>query len=248
MPKSTTNANNLRAAEAVAKDIGRALANRPTTTSVCLLGSVARGDATHWSDLDLLLINRDGRRPTRLLTELAAEASGLPVSVMVRSALHFKRSAEGGTLFALHIRTEARILFDRNAWLANLLTATADVPVDTGWTLAWAERELALYEHLDRFNGIFLHALARLFSLGRAVAIALTALNGKAEFGKDRPFTTLMERYPVHAPELGRLLELRAFHERANGANGVVLPFDHHDAEDAVLQAVSDVRRLIRAA
>lgn len=248
MRMRTTEADYVRVAEAIADDVARRLASRTTTISVCLLGSVARGDATRWSDLDLLLINRDGRRPTRLLTKVAAEAEGPPVSVMVRSALHFARSAEGGTLFALHIRNEARILFDRDAWLANLLSATADVPVDTGWTLAWAERELSLYEHLERFNGIFLHALARLFSLGRAVAIALTALSGKPEFGKDRPFTSLIQRLPVHAPELERLLELRAFHERANGAVGVALPFDHHGAEDAVLQAVADVRRLIRAA
>jgi predicted nucleotidyltransferase len=219
------------------------LSSDKDVVAVCLLGSVARGDATPTSDTDLFVIAGGDARPSRFYERLGSHDDAL--SLMVQSPERFAEATELGTLFALHVRAEGRVLFDRDGWLARQLAATRDVTPNPGWTLEWAEREVQRYKDVARFNGIFLHALARLYSIGRAVVIALTVEAGKPEFGKDRAFGAAAQRFPQLLPEISRVAALRPFHERADGGRAVLLPFDHHGADAAVQQAVVDIERLL---
>jgi hypothetical protein len=187
------------------------------------------------------LIATGDARPSRFYKRLGTNDDTL--SLMVQSPERFAEATELGTLFALHVR---RVLFDRGQWLARQLAATSDVVPNPGWTLEWAEREIQRYKDLARFNGIFLHALARLYSIARAVVIALTVEAGKPEFGKDQAFQAVSKRFPQVRAEVERVAALRPFHERADGGRDVRLPFDHHGATGAVQQAVIDIERLLQ--
>lgn len=167
-------------------------------------------------------------------------------SLLSQSRESFARLTDVGALLALHVRSEGRILFDREHWLEEQLAATRNVEPDPGWTLDWASHELTRLTDLDRFNGVFLFALARLFTLARAVAIAMTVREGVPEFAKDRPFAVSASHHPDQSQELLRLSALRPFHERASGKE-VNLPFEHLGAVHEVQTGIDDLRRVIAA-
>lgn len=91
---------------------GREFANmhrmqRGHRDSVLLFGSAARGDATQFSDLDVLLVRADVESAHH-----SAETRDLGASCLVRSLSWLRRQAAEGTLFALHLQREGRILRD----------------------------------------------------------------------------------------------------------------------------------------
>jgi predicted nucleotidyltransferase len=224
------------------------LTRREEVLSICLLGSVARGEPTPTSDIDMLVITSQAVAPTDLLEELDDGGIRSRISLIVQSREVFRWLAEEGALFAHHVRTEGRVLFDRDGWLEHQLHVCRDVGVNPGLTLDWARRELQLYGELARFNGVFLYPLARLYTIGRAIAIALTAQDGKPEFSKDGPFELAGRRRPTLHHELRRLSALRPFREFIDGKAGVELPFDHRHAEERVVETLDDLETLLQAA
>jgi predicted nucleotidyltransferase len=227
----------------VARQLASRLSQDRAITALCLLGSVARGDATPGSDIDILAITTEERRPTELLVQAGETGSDARMSLMVRSEELFDRLAGDGALFVLHTRLEGKILFDRARWLQECLATTADVPPNPGATIAWAEGELDRYRDLRRFNGIFLFALARIYSASRALAIALTVREGSPYFARNTAFDAVRDWYPQVSGEVDRLRALAPFHARADGKQ-VRLPFDHHGATYATAQALADAGRL----
>lgn len=224
------------------------LAKRSDVWAVCLLGSAARGDADAKSDIDLLVLTDAETRPTQLLSELADLGSSDKLSLIVQTRERFSQLTERGALLAVHVHEEGRILVDKAGWLRRQLDATQSTAADPDWTFAWAAREVRRYERIERFNDLYLFALARLYSIGRAVAIALSVKGGTPAFGKDQPFDAARLAFPDFEPQLGRLAALRPFFERAAGGEDVELPFDHHGAGSVVQVAVDDIKRLVRAA
>jgi Polymerase beta, Nucleotidyltransferase len=234
--------------EEMATAVAASLRQREDVLAVVLMGSVARGDAIPSSDIDILAITSSGARPTELLSAVKESCPADRLSLVAESQAHFASLCEQGALFALHVRTEGRTLFERDRWLLNQLTRTRDIQPNPELTFRWAEAELRHYEHLERFNGIFLFVLARMYSIGRAVAIGLTVTDGTPVFGKDRPFLTAARTRPPLRVELERVAALRPFHERVAGKPRSVLPFDHRGADHPVQQAHSDITHLLRAA
>lgn len=212
--------------------------------SLCLLGSHARGDAVQSSDVDVLVLLDGGDVPGSVLkSRLSGNTDAL--SLMVQSRARFESLARDGALFALHVRAEGRIRYDRDRWLERLLADTRDVQPDPSWTLNWAHQQLWAYDDLSRFNGIHLFALSRLYSLGRAIGIAMTVADGAPLFGKDEVFQAVALRRPWLGDEARQIARLRPFRERTEGRQVEDLPFDYHRAEDEVDDAVTAVRALL---
>lgn len=85
--------------------------------AIAVFGSVARGNADAWSDADLLLVNEDSDR-LRLSARMY-ERLGWSTTSMRWTDL--RRQVASGSLFAVHLRDEARILQDPKDRLRRLL-------------------------------------------------------------------------------------------------------------------------------
>lgn len=82
-------------------------------SALMVFGSVARGDASPMSDVDVLELTRQSRRPTK---------AG-KVHVYRYTADHLRRMAESGSLFVLHLRLEGEILRDDDGLLKRCLSS-----------------------------------------------------------------------------------------------------------------------------
>src|SRR5438093_6092152 len=79
----------------------------PSLESICLFGSVSRGQETKWSDIDLLLLGSDtALTPTKLLAALPPNIRQRRVSLIYYPTSVFRRMSEEGDLFVEHIRRE----------------------------------------------------------------------------------------------------------------------------------------------
>ena len=234
------------APSALARGLATTFSKDSAVTSVCLLGSVARGDDTAASDVDLLVVSREERRPTNLLESAGPLGSDPRISLIVRSEELFEHLSLTGALFVLHVRLEGQTLFDRDRWLTDCLQATREVRPDPEATFSWAEGELGRYRDLRRFNGIFLFALARIYSVARALAIAESVRHGRPRFGRDGAFELVQTVHPAIRGEVERLRGLGPFHARAEGKL-VTLPFDYHGATSQVGQALRDADQLLNS-
>jgi len=97
------------------KDIVEALkAYEPE--KIILFGSLARGDADRYSDIDLVVIKRTDKRFVERLVE-AARYLDLPVSVdlFVYTPEEFEVMAENANPFIERVRSEGRIIYERSS-------------------------------------------------------------------------------------------------------------------------------------
>jgi predicted nucleotidyltransferase len=226
------------------------LGRRRDIVAVALIGSAARGDDQPGSDLDFLVVTRGWVPPSALLGEEAYRTGRDAVSLVVHTREHFARLTELGALFALHVRTEARLLLDRDGWLARQLDATRAVAANVVPTVDWAQQELRYVSQPDRFNGIYVFAFARIYSIARGLAIALTVLAGRPTFAKDEAFQVAIASYPHLTEALSELAELRGFHDRTSGRRSAAVPFNHRGATDRFRSAVrhaDDVLQVTRS-
>lgn len=212
--------------------------------SVCLLGSVARGEEHPGSDVDLLVIATEPTRPSQLDEELGRPAA---ISLLCHTRESFSRLVVGRAVFAIHVRDEGKVLFDRRGWLGEQLAALAGAEADPSATYRWASREVDRYRDLARFNGIYHFAFSRLYSISRAVAIGMTVQGGEAKYGKDEPFAWVASHVPGVRDPAKRLSALRPFRELDGGYDGAEPPFEDRGADSKIRQAVQDLDALLAA-
>lgn len=228
----------------LASEAAARLRQEPQIDAVCVLGSVARGESQPGSDIDLMLIAREPTRPSKLYPKL----DGLgPISLIVHTRESFGRLSASRAIFAVHVRDEGKILFDRHEWLADQLGSLVGLDADTSLTYRWASKEVERYRDLAPFNGIYHFAFARLYSISRAVAIGITVEKGDPQYGKDEPFSWIATQFPTLTDSVLRLSALRAFREIEGGYDGVSPPFDDRGADTEMRQAVADLESLLSA-
>ncbi|MBS0549185.1 MAG: nucleotidyltransferase domain-containing protein [Proteobacteria bacterium] len=218
------------------------LVRRAEIEAACVLGSVARGEAHPGSDIDLMLVTREPTRPSTFRSVLTGLEA---ISLVIHTRESFRRLSDERTIFAMHIRDEGKVLFDRNDWLSQHLDSLAGQTADPSPTYRWASREVERYRDLARFNGIYHFAFARLYSVSRAVAIGITVEKGDPRYGKDEPFSWIATRYPALTDPAQRLSALRAFREIEGGYDQLSPPFDDRGADVEMRQAVADLEALL---
>jgi predicted nucleotidyltransferase len=88
------------------------------TDRVILFGSVARGDLGSTSDLDLLVVRRDSRRPADRAADLYRRAAAsVAVDLLTYSPEELAEAAQSSS-FVRRILREGRVVYDRSAALA----------------------------------------------------------------------------------------------------------------------------------
>ena len=96
-----------------AERVARCFASLPEIQGVCLFGSVARGDPSGWSDIDLLLVGTDrDLSPRLLLRRLPAECRVQPLSLVYLQPDEARQLFATGSTFVQHLRREGQILHE----------------------------------------------------------------------------------------------------------------------------------------
>lgn len=96
------------------RNLVEAAVERSECLGAILYGSVARGDQTNNSDIDLLRLVRHPGRQRLSLGRLSV--ADYPPGTL-------RRMAQGGSLFILHLRLEGKILYDPSSALAEILNS-----------------------------------------------------------------------------------------------------------------------------
>jgi predicted nucleotidyltransferase len=230
---------------AKAEEVADALAQRRHISAVLLYGSIARGEATDESDIDLLVVGHHaGTTSAKLRRSLGLDRGSTRVSLVFHTPESLNDAFSDGSRFLVHLRQEGIPLFDREDVLRDLLSRP--------WTPMAIHEEIDLelgrleaYVRPEVFSGHLLLPLAHVYTIGKAIVMALLAEGGTFEFNRARAFATFARRYPAHAGDaqlVERLEPFRAMTHRLPAR----LPFDPYGegAPHELRRSVDAIRRL----
>jgi len=230
----------------IARRAAAALGRYPDVVAVCLLGSVARGNALPDSDIDVLVVTEPALLRSQLLRRLPPDLRDERLSLLSSTVERWTEDVEGGSLFVHHVRLEGEVLHDPRDFLARSFEVAERRPLDVRGDIERQIRSLRLYRDLSRLNGQHLFALSHLYAIGKAVAIARCAELGKPTFVK----SDALERLGHLKPELARdtqvVQRLRPFYDITHGRDGSVAPFSWQDADGEVRKAIKAIARMAR--
>jgi predicted nucleotidyltransferase len=229
----------------LAERAANSLARYEDVAAVALLGSVARGNASPDSDVDLLVITYGTTRPSRLTRRLPPALRHERLSLLCFSIERWQEEVERGALFLHHVRLEGEALHDPQGIVSTGLAAVAERPPDVAGELLRQRRHLRLYRDLTRLNGHHLFALAHLYAIGKAAAIARCTELGQPTFVKEEALQSLAARQPKLADAAETLARLRPFYDVTRGRRAAPLPFEPVDADDEVRRGVVAIEQLV---
>jgi hypothetical protein len=212
-------------------------------------GSEARGQTRSTSDIDLILVTRARRRSATALRELVSDLPGsdrLQLQVLTQEEMTWLFNDRPD--FAAHLVQEGIVVYDRGEFLKGLLMAPIR-PIDsTDYDrLVERARRQTIFE---RFNGRLLFALARLYSVGKAVVMLSLVQEGKPEFDRHRAFSKFRHMHPDLAPAVDRITRLEPFYLRVRRRRTSPLPFDPSgpQAPTAARLALESVKQIAASA
>lgn len=230
-------------AKAVAEEI---VAKVPSVDAIFLCGSVARGDAGPWSDIDLVVI---GSNPDLVPADFAKFSRSSPthISVVYYTTPDFHALLREGILFLTHLQREGICLFDRDG----IRQALADMSIPSEKIAeqinAQTER-LTVYLDPRRFNNNFLFCLSHLYSIGKGIVMLGLANRGLLEFNREAAFDRFAKLNPDLAPEIQKVAELRPFYRLVAGREPEPLPFPYTSAGRELQNVTSAIQTLARRA
>ena len=201
------------------------LAKDPDIEGVLLYGSVARGDTSDSSDIDLLVIGARGERTTRDLRRAVAllDPDGR-ASFVFHTGETFDGIVRDGSRFLVHLRLEGQALLDRSGRLARFMGGPW-TPVSVEEEIATELARLANYRRPEVFGGRFLFALAHVFTIGKAIVMARLADEGLFEFNRRKAFCEFVLRHPAAEADVNEIASLEPFRARTR-REPQVLPYE----------------------
>jgi predicted nucleotidyltransferase len=206
--------------------------------AVLLFGSVARGDANEWSDIDLLVTGSDPSiTPARLRRALSRGGTDR-ISLVYYPTPVFRKHYRERALFIAHLKREGVALFDRLNLLRGILNKPFAPAVDVSEGIRAQVKKLSAYSDPKRFNNNFLFCLAHLYSIGKGVVMLGLAKKGVLEFNRESAFRRFIGLHPDLARETNKVARLRPFYRLVTRRQPERLPFSykraHRQAQDAV--------------
>jgi len=231
---------------AVADEAVRALVAADGVRAVCLVGSVARGDARPNSDVDLVVVSD---RPVReLAARVASAADHDRLSLICRTPEQVRHMALGGSLFLHHAKHEGKVLYDPDRVLAEVFTLADGVPLDPRDDIRRRAASLRHYRNLDRFGGRYQFALGDLYAIAKGIAVAWCITLDRPTFVKSQALAIVAAYRPDLREEVAVIMRLRPFYDFGRGHRDQPLPFDPVDARSEVERALDAVTHLAEAA
>ena len=233
----------------VAESIAGVLASTSGIEGVYVFGSVARGDATADSDIDLIVVGDRSELSSRKVRKLVPpQLRSLRPSVAFYTLEELDALLSAKASFADHLVSEGQILFDREGRLRRLLDAHTGLAFEVGVELQFELRRLRHLEDTEQFNGNFLFCLAHLYVIGKAVVMLVLKAEGTPEYNKSRSFQSLAARHPELTTEAESLAQLKPFYLRVTRRSPEAFPFSYRDADERVKRAIAGVRRIAAVA
>jgi predicted nucleotidyltransferase len=193
------------------------VATFPGIDAICLYGSVARGDATEWSDIDLLVTGSDGKLTPERLRKVLSRQDWDRVSLIYYPTAAFREHYQERALFIAHVRKEGVPLFDRLKILRRMLASPYTPVVDVSEGIKMHMAKLAPYADSRKFNDNFLFGLAHLYSIGKGVVMLGLAKSGILEFNRETAFKTFRSQNPDLEREISKIMQLRPFYTLVTG-------------------------------
>jgi predicted nucleotidyltransferase len=199
--------------ESNSREICRALTSSLLNCShihaAALYGSVARGDAEDYSDIDVLAVCPSSRKRDAYEEALfALRAYGDKISLSLYTPRELSFLTKQRSLFLLHLCSESLVLFDHTGLLSHLLATFKP----KGSYCDDFEKSLDLLLPLrEAVAGApsQIHRLAYIYSLFRVFGVYLLANDGIYEFSKGKMSTALVEKWPHLKYQINILSGLR---------------------------------------
>ena len=226
--------------------VDRLIASHASIDTVLLCGSVARGDADPWSDIDLVVVGCDAELTTEKLRKTLADPQGR-VSMIYYTASEFHSLIREGPLFMIHLKNEGIALFDRvgiREALASLSFSSGEIREQIKVQTA----KLRVYVDSRRFNNNFLFCLSHLYTIGKAIVMLGLANRGLLEFNRDAAFDRFAALNPDLASETQRVAQLRPFYRLVAGRKPEPLPFPYRSAARNMQEAIHAIRIIAKRA
>jgi predicted nucleotidyltransferase len=214
----------------------------PTVEAVLLFGSVARGDANPWSDIDLLIITSDSDLSVAALRKVISERNH--ASLVLYRTPSFEALYRQRPSFIAHLKKEGVVLLDRSGILARMKERTVMTKAAAAEEIKTYRAKLAPYRYPKRYNNNFLLCLSHLYLIGKSVVMLGLANRDVLEFNRDAAFETFAALNPDRAAEVATISRLRPFYRLVSGRRREPLPFSYHDAADKMEAAVTAIESL----
>lgn len=229
-----------------AKRVSRILADAvPSIQAVVLFGSVARGDATESSDIDLLVLASDPELvPSKLRSSLPPKYRDQRLSLLVYTVEEFMGHYREGALFIAHVLKEGRAIHDPRGLLTGILNRPYEPKIDITKELKVQLGRLEPYEHAARFGDNYLFCLAHLYSIGKGIVMLRLAEEGVFEFNRERAFDQLSQLKPDVEVEIDQVRQLRPFYALVTKQEREPLPYSYKSARREVEETVRSLKKL----
>jgi hypothetical protein len=211
---------------------------------VFLYGSVARGDADNWSDIDLIVTGSDeSLTPERLRKALSRH--GLDrVSLIYYPDRVFRKHYRDRALFIAHLKTEGVSLYDAHGLLQKVLKRPFIPIVDISAGIRAHLTKLDSYSDPKRFNNNFLFCFAHVYSIGKGVIMLGLAKRGVLEFNREVAFKKFEALNPDLRKEIASVTRLRPFYRLVTRRKPEALPFSYKSVGRRLRDSVMAIRRL----
>jgi hypothetical protein len=218
----------------------------PAIEAVLLFGSVARGDANPWSDIDLLVTSSDLKLTVAKFRTAISERNH--VSLIYYRTPSFETLYQRRPLFVAHLKKEGMVLYDPLGVLSRMLKSPDPSKTDIAEEIKIYLAKLTPYRYSKRYNNNFLFCLSHLYSIGKGVIMLGLANCGVLEFNREAAFEQFESLNPELADKVAKVARLRPFYRLVSGRRPEPLPFSYHDAAMEMEEAVEAIESLAERA